>query len=150
MDIYRDVYLLHPEFSRQVRGLAQDLILSYETRRTKTRFEVFETFRHPARQKDLFKRGTTKATEYQSAHQFGLACDFVPVLTDEEAAELGRRIGERVFAGWNWHSSHDYAFLKDTAKKWALEVPITWDPCHVEHPHFRQALRTFNVALASA
>jgi len=147
VEIIRDTNLLNPEFARQIRGLAQDLILSYETGLTKTRFEIFETFRHPERQKHLVKQGTTKAAPYASAHQFGLAADFVPVLSDEEAASLSMRIGERVFPGWNWHSTHDYEFLRKRAIHWKISVPISWDPCHVEHPNFREALKTFRKTL---
>lgn len=138
MTIYRDTSLLHPKFRRAFEGLAQDLIHCYETGRTKTRFEIFETFRDPMRQSDMLGKKTTKAGPFQSAHQFGLACDFVPVISPDEAIELGNRIGERVLPGWSWAASHDYAFLKARAPLFGLAMPIAWDPCHVEHPSWRE------------
>ena len=146
MAIYRDTTLLHPKFRRICEGLAQDLIRRYEAGETKTRFEIFETYRTPMRQRDLMKKGVSKAGPFQSAHQFGLAADFVPHLSPEEAAALSATTGERVFPGWNWHSSHDYRFLATAAQHFKLSVPITWDPCHVEHPNFvklREEFRKF-------
>lgn len=137
MPIYNDVSLLNAKFARDCKRLADYLIDAYETSRTKTRFEVFETFRDPMRQADLLRKGVTKAGSFQSAHQMGLACDFVPHLSAEEAIALGERLGERVMPGWNWHSSHDYKFLRDAAPRFNLIVPIEWDPCHVEHPKWR-------------
>lgn len=136
MPIERDISLLNPEFARRCKRLHEYLIDAHETGRTKTRFEIFETFRHPARQRHLLKIGSTKAAPFQSAHQFGLACDFVPHLSPEEAVALGEKIGERVLPGWNWHSTHDYSFLAASAQRFQVAIPITWDPCHVQHPRF--------------
>ena len=138
MTIYRDISLLHPKFARRAKRLADYLIDAHETRRTQTRFEIFETFRDPVRQADLLTKRVTKAGPFQSAHQLGLAVDFVPYLSPEVAARLAERIGERVFPGWNWHSSHDYRFLATAAQKFKLTVPISWDPCHVEHPDWKK------------
>ena len=140
MTIIRDLSLLDPKFAAICKRLDERLTAAYETGVTKTCFKVFETYRDPARQADLFAKGTTKARAFASAHQLGLACDFVPYLTAEEAAELSNRIGERVWPGWNWHSSNDYRFLKTQALAVGLVVPIAWDPCHVEHPNW-QAFR---------
>ena len=120
MTIHRDISLLNPKFALVVRRLHEYLIDAHETGRTKTRFEVFETFRDPIRQADLLKKGASKAGPFQSAHQFGLAVDFVPYLTSEEALALGTRIGERVLPGWSWHSSHDYSFC------WTRRANISW------------------------
>ena len=65
MAIYRDTALLHPEFRWIAEGLAEDLIRRYEAGETKTRFELFETFREPSRQLDLLKKGATKAGIFQ-------------------------------------------------------------------------------------
>ena len=137
MTIHSDIALLNPKFALVVRRLHEYLIDAHETGRTKTRFEVFETFRDPMRQAHLLKIGTTKAGPFQSAHQFGLAVDFVPYLTGEEALALSERKGERVFAGWSWDASHDYEFLLNGARMHQLAMPIfAWDKCHVEHPNF--------------
>lgn len=145
MTIYRDISLLHPKFARRAKRLAEYLIDAHETRRTQTRFEIFETFRDPVRQADLLAKRVTKAGAFQSPHQFGVAVDFVPYLSPEEALALGEKIGERVLPGWNWHPSHDYRFLSTAAEAFKLSVPISWDPCHVEHPSFRRMRQTLNL-----
>lgn len=145
MAIERDVSLLNPIFAGRCKRLHDYLIDAYETGRTKTRFEIFETFRHPERQRHLLKIGSTKAAPFESAHQFGLACDFVPYLSSGEAIALGEKTGERVLPGWNWHSTHDYSFLAASAQRFEMSVPISWDPCHVQHPRwydFRKSYRS--------
>lgn len=136
MTIHSDLKLLHPKFARAAIELDKLCRLGYEAGRTQTLFKVFETFRDPRRQNELFSKGASKARQFNSAHQFGLAVDMVPYLSAEEAATLGERIGERVFPGWNWHSSHDYAFLKANAEKVGLVRPLEWDLVHIEHPQW--------------
>ena len=143
MTIYSDMSLCNPEFAARATRLHKYLIDAHETGRTKTRFEIFESYRTPMRQRDLLKKGVSKAGPFQSAHQFGLAMDFVPHLSPEEAAALSASTGERVFPGWNWHSSHDYRFLATAAQLFKLTVPISWDPCHVEHPNWPQLRAAF-------
>lgn len=141
MPIYRDVTLLNPKFAAVIKRLNNYLIDSYETGRTKTRFEIFETFRDPMRQAELLAKGASKAGPFQSAHQLGLAVDFVPFIDEAEAAVIAKALGERVFPGWSWWSGHDYDFLKKAAELHGLAVPISWDKVHVEHPKW-QKLRT--------
>lgn len=144
MTIHRDISLLNPKFALIVGRLHDDLISAYETGVTKTRFNIFETFRDPIRQADLLKKGASKAGPFQSAHQFGLAVDFVPFLSGDEALALGERIGERVLPGWSWHSSHDWQFLLNIARKHKLAMPVfAWDKCHVEHPNFSKLREQF-------
>lgn len=138
MTIHRDITLLNAKFARIAKRLADYLIDSHETGRTKTRFEIFETYRDPMRQADLLRKGVSKASSFQSPHQFGLAVDFVPYLSADEAIALSATKGERVLPGWSWDPSHDYAYLAASASKFELTVPITWDPCHVEHPQWRK------------
>lgn len=143
MTIHNDIALLHPKFGRTCKRLHEYLIDAHETGRTKTRFEIFETYRDPLRQQDLLRKKVSKAGPFQSAHQMGLACDFVPYLSIEEAAALSEVTGERQMPGWNWHSSNDYAFLAQSAQALGLSVPINWDPCHVEHPKWREMRLNF-------
>lgn len=143
--IIRDIDALHPKFSPVVRRLSEFLIAGYKSGATKTLFEVFETFRSPNRQLELFRKGSTKALPWQSAHQFGLAVDFVPVIDRDEAHRLGDMIGEKVLEGWSWHSSHDWTFLKKSAEHHGLTVPIEWDKAHVQFADWwkiRTALNT--------
>lgn len=135
-----DIKLLHPKFRGVVRGLQADLTLAYETGRTKTRFELYETFRDPLRQADLFAKGVTKAGPWESLHQFGLAADFVPYLSNEEAIELSHAKGERVMPGWNWDSSHEWDYLTNRAKSFSL-VTLDWDRTHVQHSRGYELLK---------
>lgn len=143
MPIYSDVSLLNPKFAAVVVRLDKYLIDAHETGRTKTRFHIFETFRDPMRQAQLLAKGASKAGTFQSAHQFGLAVDFVPVIDVAEAGVIAKALGERVSAGWSWWSGHDYDFLKAAAEKHGLTVPITWDRVHIEHPKFKKLREAF-------
>lgn len=145
--IIRDVSLLHPKFRGRAVELNEFLAGAYKSGATKTLFQIFETFRSPQRQADMIAKGVSKAGPYESAHCLGLAADFVPVLSPEEAAALSERIGERVFPGWNWHSTNDYRFLATAAKKFALAAPISWDPCHIEHPQWPSILKDIRANL---
>lgn len=136
MPIYRDVSLLNPKFAPVVVRLHKYLIDAHETGRTKTRFEIFETFRDPMRQTELLKKGASKAGPFQSAHQFGLAVDFVPYIDGPEATVISHTLGERVMPGWSWWSGHDYDFLREAARQHGLDCPISWDLVHVEHTKF--------------
>ena len=118
--INRDVAFLHHEMRKSVIGLQQELIRIHEAGLTKSRFELFEGFRSPMRQNDLFRRGTSKAREWQSAHNYGLAADFVA-----HHKETGR---------WSWDGGEDWALLHRIAQRYGLSAPISWDLCHLEHP----------------
>ena len=144
MTIINDMRLLHPKFAGAAEKLAKSCTTAYEAGVTKTNFKVFETFRNPTRQNELFAKGTSKARQFSSAHQLGMAIDMVPYLSPKEAAALGERIGERVFPGWNWHSSHDWLFLKNTAEKCGLARPLDWDLAHIEHPQWPYLLQWIN------
>ena len=132
MKIFSDMSLLHPEFRRVVMRLHDDLIRAYHTKATQTRFEVFETYRDPIRQGELLSRGATKAAMFHSAHQFGLAVDFVPWLDATEAGEMAEALDEKVLPGWNWSSRNDWDFLRQKAVFHGLNNSIAWDRAHVE------------------
>ena len=87
-----------------------------------TGFRVFETYRSPERQDALFKKGTTKAIRYQSAHQYGLAVDYVMF-----------RDGK-----WTWEiEPYEWEILHTHARECGLELGPNWDPGHIEHPLWR-------------
>lgn len=124
--IVKNLNTLHPLVQRQFSDLAAALVRDYRSERTRTQFKVFETFRTPMRQLEILTTTkNTKAGPYRSAHQFGLAVDFVPF-----------------HAFWSWDPEHDYDFLAQRAKDFGLSVPYAWDKCHVEHPDFN-AIRSF-------
>jgi hypothetical protein len=91
--------------------------------RRETRFRLFETFRDPFTQETAFKAGTSKARAFESAHQFGLAADFVPFGT----------------AGWEWPvTDHpEWDDLRVAARSFGLLNGIHWDRPHVEHPAWK-------------
>lgn len=137
--IFNDLSLLHPKFSGIASRLAQSLNVGYKTGETKTYYKVFETFRDPWRQKDLLAKGTTKAGPYQSAHQLGLAIDFVPYIDATQALKIADILGERVLPGWSWWSGHDWDYLTKKAKALGLST-IEWDRPHVQHPRAAELL----------
>lgn len=120
-----DLELLHPAVGMKFRELARSLEAAYATGRTKTLFMTFETYRTPHRQRFLNRTNpsATKASAFQSAHQFGMAVDFVAF--DVEHSK------------WSWDEHHDWAFLKAEAEAYKLTVPIGWDRVHVEAPLFQ-------------
>ena len=70
---------LHPKARPTFMGLAAVLKDQYEAKQIKTLFLPFEGYRSPERQNYLFHvMKTTKARAFQSAHNYGLAVDFVP------------------------------------------------------------------------
>jgi hypothetical protein len=125
--LYNNIGMLHPRVINPMTFLMKELYEAFRDGRTKTDFRPFETYRLPTRQAMLLARGTTKAGPMQSAHQYGMAVDFVPCNGGV----------------WSWGNEHDYAFLKATAERVAgLHVPYhTWDKCHVEHKMFGEVIR---------
>ena len=115
-----DIGMLHHKMRESVIGLQQELSRAYELGMTKSNFKLFEGFRSPARQNDLFRKGTTKAREWQSAHNYGLAADFVAF--DEKTGQ------------WSWAQSEDWVLLHRIAQRYGLAAPISWDKVHLEHP----------------
>lgn len=113
--IERRLDLLQPAFRSRVESLLVDLALK------RINLAVFETYRHPERQKHLTE-DVTKAPPWRSAHQYGLAVDFA------------RPIGK----GFDWNVSQaDWDALADAVYSNGLRVPYpSWDPGHVEDPAF--------------
>lgn len=127
------LYTLNPKAQPAFTELANALVSAHKSRETQTLFHPFECFRDPARQSELIARGTSKARPWQSAHNYGLAVDFVARLDQHGRDPLP---GAVLTAGakWSWLDSHDWTFLKKKAESLGLSVPIKWDRCHVEHP----------------
>jgi hypothetical protein len=123
----------HPRAQGQFQAMQDELDTIWRNDRSNTRFVVFEVYRNPFRQRYLKAYAkTSKADAFESAHQYGLAADFVPKI-------------EIAPGKWsyNWDDDHDYDLLKKVARKHGCDVPISWDKCHVEHPmwtELRQAL----------
>lgn len=126
--IDRDIRNLHPAARDAFSELAVDLSNQFERKATRTAFRLFEGYRSPARQNYLFNQTpqVTKAHAWTSAHNYGLACDFVAWVFEDGVWQ------------WSWESHHDWAFLKQRAAIFGLTVPITWDIGHVEHPAWKE------------
>ena len=113
-----DMKLLHPRAMEDFLLLEYDLSLDWRHGTTRTWFRPFETYRHPMRQLAVLGNKTSRAGPYESAHQFGLAVDFVPW-------DNGR---------WSWDLKHDWDHLRKAAHKRKLRCELDWDRAHVEAP----------------
>lgn len=112
--------LCHPLAVKAFRSLEADLKAAYVIGDMPFEFRAFETYRTPQRQKRVLEDGASRARMFQSAHQFGLAVDFVPW------TDLKR---------WHWDVEvHWWSVLKGKALKHGLDAPLSWDKAHVEHP----------------
>lgn len=153
-EIIRDVKTLNPKFARKVETLHQTLTRSYQAGETEVRFQIFETFRHPFRQIQLIAEKTTKAGPWQSAHQYGLAADFVPYLDPVKRTEAEVRLwmafrkkttinpGE---GGWYWPEATDpcWKVLRNKCAIIGVQNTITWDRPHVQDPRFDEMKKYF-------
>jgi hypothetical protein len=121
--VIRDMEYLHPRVRTTFKVLARELREAHEARTTQTLFLPFETYRTPERQAQLKAQSkmVTAAGPWSSAHQFGLAVDFVPFVDGK----------------WSWADGHDYRFLRAAAERLGLKNGFSWgDLVHVEHPVF--------------
>lgn len=84
---------------------------------TLTPFEIFETYRTPERQDEVYKAKNSQVRAWGSAHQLGLAVDF--------AVRHG--------TVWSWDDHADWNYLKQAAIFHGLDIPIAWDKGHVQH-----------------
>lgn len=110
--VNRDYNLLHPKVRNQFQELGNYLHGSA------LKFRLFEGYRSPIRQNYLFNQRppVTKAKAWESAHNFGMAADFVWFDRGE----------------WSWDDEHPWDELRKAAKMFRLDVPISWDRGHVE------------------
>lgn len=122
-----DLAFLHPELRLRIQDLLETL------QQESIPFQLFEGFRTPERQAELFSRGRTErgdivtdATAWQSYHQYGAAADFVLNIDGQ----------------WSWSTEKGlkahWKRLHELGRKVGLE-PLSW-----EWPHLQLA----NVSLA--
>lgn len=125
--------MLHPLVIQQFRKLERMLDQAMADGKLTVQFQVFETYRSPERQAQLFALGrtqpgsiVTKAKPWQSPHQFGLAADFVPRVRDKKKAQTSLK--------WDWDAAtdQDWSTLASFAAEVGLSCPIVWDRPHVE------------------
>lgn len=128
----RDYGLLHPKMSPRVADADKLLLRAFETGKCEFLFKVFEGYRDVVGQRDRLVSKVTKAAPWQSAHQYGLAVDYVPYLTTDQARKRG------VKAGWFWPviTDESWIILHQVAADAGLINTIPWDRPHCEHPMF--------------
>lgn len=109
---------LNPRYVAQFETLAKLLEQGFDMGRTAHLFLPFEGYRTPQRQLNLYAlKRTTKAKPFQSAHQYGLAMDFVPW---------------KEKTGFYWPTNGpDWTFLQTQAEAAGLLNDISWDRPHV-------------------
>ena len=128
-EIYRELDALQTYFRRRVETLDAALQKGHQRGITKTQFAIFETYRTPLRQLQLFNspKKVTKAPPWSSAHQYGLAVDFVPIVRVPVAGVNGYK------TEFSWANEHDWTFLYDKAVQCGLFMPyFAWDKVHVQ------------------
>lgn len=122
--VCRDLSLIHPVARGQVDRL-QARLLELHARHECVLFDVFETYRSPERQTFVQRTGNSRARMYESAHQLGLAVDFVP----------------KIGGSWSWAvHAREWDVLRREATLVGLVCNLDWDRAHVEHPAWRRVL----------
>jgi len=116
-DIIRN---LHPRCMQKFRKLAEYLKRAHEEGDTRFEFRPFEGLRTPIKQEELFRQRppVTHVGAWHSAHQYGLAVDFVPYNG----------------SSWSWAETNEWQFLADAAHQCGLRRPFLWDKAHIEDP----------------
>lgn len=124
---------LHPFAKERFEDLRQRLADGYQTGKSKFLFLPYETYRAPERQAYLKLKKRSTAEPFFSAHQFGLAVDFVPCKQEGDNQAV-----------WSWPPVDDdgWDFLHDQARTCGLDNPVPWDAAHIEHPMFKNVLQT--------
>lgn len=119
---------LNEKAAPHFRVLAHRLELAHNAGRTQSLLKPFEGFRSLKHQQAAFERKTSKDRPWQSAHQYGLAVDFVPY---------------HPVTKWHWPSADhpDWGELRAIARNLGLHCELDWDRPHVEHPIWHQIKR---------
>lgn len=116
-----DWHKLHPAVIGGFLIVANRIIDAHANGELTQLYLPFDGYRSPELQLDMVKRNVSKAGPWQSAHNYGLALDFV---------------GWNPEAKWNWQpaDSEDWKMIGIIATNAGMLRPITWDKPHVEHP----------------
>lgn len=107
--VTRDLSLLQPRMRLMVLGLMADLAEAYSAKLTEWNFQLYETWRHPERQRFLMDTEIA-APPWKSPHQYGLAAQF-GVLNPDTLA-------------WSFPKDADWKLLKRAALNRGLSVPL--------------------------
>lgn len=120
--INKSIADLHPSMRIPVGNLLGEIM------KAGLPFMLFEGYRSPERQEELYKQepSVTNARAWESAHQFGLAIDIV-----------GWKDGK-----WSWDQDLPWDQLHKLAKKCKLDVPMPlYDKPHIQSPAW-QTIKT--------
>lgn len=128
-NVRNDIDELHQAFRAELMPLIERVAALNKARswRSVQRIEIFECLRLPSRQAFLLQQGRTKVGPWRSAHNYGLAADFV--------GKLNRN--------WTWKVDHrDWRVLHELAAelRLSLHFPIAWDPYHCESMYWPDVL----------
>lgn len=121
-----DFDLVHPKARASFELLSYRLEEKFNAGVTQYWLRPFEGYRSPKRQAELLAGRKTKAGPFQSAHNFGLAIDFVPYNLEKNEY---------------WWPNADHQIWKDlrvAATDRGLVNNIDWDRPHVQHPLWYQ------------
>lgn len=112
---------LHPIARDHFKALTNDLLREHRAGRLEYELRPFEGLRDLDWQNEMVRRGVSKAKAWSSAHQYGLAVDFVPWSPG---------------MGWHWPKADhkDWSMLGILASNRGLVRAIAWDKPHVHHP----------------
>lgn len=121
-----DMSLLHHDCRADFYLLMGDLQRDFTHKKINVLFKPFEVYRHPSRQLEALNQKTSRARPYESAHQFGMAVDFVPF---DPATQR-----------WSWRDGPHWDYLRDRARARKLLCELNWDRAHVEHPRYADML----------
>lgn len=114
----RRVSALHPKFAPIFQALENALSWHYNAGTTRSKFEIYETFRTSEREKYLLMISAVKPAERECPHCNGLAADFVPFVY-KGACKME----------WDWGMDHDWDLLRDTVLQFPdLEQPVFGRP----------------------
>lgn len=124
---------IHPKALGNFQRLEAELLRGVLAGEVDVWFRPFEGYREPAKQLAVYNAGTSKALPFQSAHQYGLAVDWVPFIVK---GGISRNMNfDRAPAGrWSWDEAHPWGYLQRAADRCGLLTPIKWDKPHTEHP----------------
>lgn len=130
METLRSPSLIHPRARSAFMAVLVDLKSASATGASAVEWGIFETYRSPERQAAVYEAGNSKAVPYASAHQFGLAVDFVP----------------KVGGKWTWEppgGAKEWDLLRSIATRNGLLSQLDWDRAHVEHPLWVRVRQAF-------
>ena len=130
---------IHPKARGPFMRLEEELLRMYMAGSIPYWFRAFEGYRSPLNQNNAFERGASKAKAWQSAHQYGLAVDFVPYVQPGDGAATAKPQPHPHQGRWAWDVPAAAWDLFDRAvTQSGLLRPIPWDRPHVEHTLWRE------------